>query len=164
MIWARVSIAHGFDLGDFAKPVVPVAVSFAPSKAPADWSVSVTVEDVGEPVAPRARNAGRSFRRSAPVGGIDLASLRMCARGVAASERVLLQPETAHQRVRFDLHDLQGADLTKRAGWSGRPVLRPFEGGEPLLESRHPVRNGSQFAPPLDAIQGSENVGDDRHG
>jgi hypothetical protein len=62
VIWARVSIAHGFDPGDFAKPVVPTSVSFAPSKAPADWSVSVTVEDVGEPVAARARNAGRRFR------------------------------------------------------------------------------------------------------
>lgn len=62
VIWARVSLAGGFVLGDLAKPVDPVSVSFAPSKAPADWSVSVTIEDVGRTEAPRARNDGRSFR------------------------------------------------------------------------------------------------------
>lgn len=62
MIWARVSIARGLDLGLLAKPVEVSSLSFAPSTAPVDWSVSVTVEDVGEPVAPRARNASRRFR------------------------------------------------------------------------------------------------------
>lgn len=47
---------------DLATPVELVAVSFAPSTAPRDWSVSVTIEDVGDPEAPRARNAGRGFR------------------------------------------------------------------------------------------------------
>ena len=62
MIWARVSIARGLDLGLVAKPVEPVSVSFAPSKAPADWSGSVTTDDVGRSEAPRARNANRRFR------------------------------------------------------------------------------------------------------
>jgi hypothetical protein len=62
VIWARVSIARGLDLGLPARPVEPIAVSFAPSTAPADWSVSVTIEDVGETEAPRARNAERRFR------------------------------------------------------------------------------------------------------
>lgn len=62
MIWARVSIARGFDLGLLAKPVEPASVSFAPSTAPRDWSVSVMSEDVDPVDAPRSRNADRRFR------------------------------------------------------------------------------------------------------
>ena len=61
MIWARVSIARGLDLGLLAKPVEPVSVSFAPSASPRDWSVSVMFEDVDPVDAPRSRNAGRRF-------------------------------------------------------------------------------------------------------
>jgi hypothetical protein len=45
-----------------AKPIEPLAVSCVSSKAPAEWSVSVTTDDVGRSEAPRARNAGRNFR------------------------------------------------------------------------------------------------------
>ncbi len=62
MIWARVSIVRGLDLGLLAKPVDPVSVSFAPSASPQDWSVSVMSEDVGRSEAPRARNDSRCFR------------------------------------------------------------------------------------------------------
>jgi len=62
MIWARISIARGLDPGLVANPLEPSSVSFAPSKAPGEWSVSVMVEDVGRTEAPRARNDGRRFR------------------------------------------------------------------------------------------------------
>lgn len=45
-----------------SKPVEVLSVSFAPAKAPADWSVSVTIDDVGETEVARARNANRRFR------------------------------------------------------------------------------------------------------
>jgi len=62
VIWARIAVALGFDPALLARPVEPLAVSFAPSTAPADWSVSVTIEDVGGTAASRARNARRPFR------------------------------------------------------------------------------------------------------
>lgn len=45
-----------------AKLVMPLSVSFAPSPAPSELSVSVTIHDIGETEAPRARNADRRFR------------------------------------------------------------------------------------------------------
>lgn len=62
MIWARVSIASGLDPGLLAKPVEPSSVSFEPSKAPGEWSMSVTVEDVRPSDTARTRNGAPRFR------------------------------------------------------------------------------------------------------
>jgi len=113
----------------------------------------------------RCRMSRGAFnRRSTPFCGVDLACFRVSARGVGTAQRVLLQPEVAHHGVRLDLHDLEGTDFAKGAARSGWPRSRTLEGGESLFQGGHPVRNGSQFAPPLDAIEGRENIGDDRHG